>query len=107
MRERLIPCLVALLALSAALLVAEPSGAQPDAFQRALADVDRALATNPNGVPEESLNSCRAMRKTAILLYQTGRHERAFRRLNACRKLLKLPELRSMGAQETQLAWRD
>jgi len=64
--------------------------ADTDAFHKALAALDQAIETNPMGVSEESLESCRAMRRTAELLYKMGKRERAVRRIEACRRLLRL-----------------
>jgi hypothetical protein len=63
---------------------------QKEMWQRSLAQVDEALETNPSGVSEESLQSCRSTRKTAALLYKMGHHARAFRRLEYCRMLLRI-----------------
>lgn len=79
--------------------------AQQDAFDRALAEIDEAIATNPNGVPEQSLESCRAMRKTAVLLRKMGQHTRAVRRIKACRKLLGIDDYRSGLGGEPGVAW--
>jgi hypothetical protein len=80
---------------TASLVLALPSPVQADAWDDALAEIDEALETNPNGVSEESLRSCRAMRKTAVLLRKMGQHARAVRRLKSCRKLLGMDELQS------------
>ena len=84
----------------AALLLAPVSHADMDAFEKALAEIDQALEANPKGVSEDSLNSCRAMRKTAVLLHKMGKHARAVRRIQGCRRLLGLDEYRSEGSVE-------
>jgi hypothetical protein len=86
-----------LLAAAATLVLALPSAVQADPFEKALAQIDEALETNPHGVSPENLRTCRAMRDTAVLLRKMGRHARAMRRLKACRKLLGLDDYRSLG----------
>jgi tetratricopeptide (TPR) repeat protein len=61
-----------------------------DDFDKALAEIDKALETNPYSVSEDSLKSCEAMRNTAVLLRKMGQIDRAVRRLKSCRKLLGL-----------------
>lgn len=80
----------AAVAAAAVLFVGSAATADTDAFHKALAELDQAIATNPMGVSEASLDSCRAMRKTAELLYKMGKRERAVRRIEACRRLLRL-----------------
>jgi hypothetical protein len=84
-----------LTAAALALVLSLPPPAHADAFDRALAKIDEALETNPNGVSPESLRSCQAMRRTAVLLHEMGRNTRAFRRLKSCRRLLELEGYRS------------
>lgn len=83
---------VAAVAFAAALLVGPGLRAETDAFHKALSELDQLIADNPMGVPEASLESCRAMRKTAELLYKMGKRERAVRRIQACRRLLGLED---------------
>jgi hypothetical protein len=92
-----------LVAAAATLLLALPSSVKADAFDDALAQIDAALETNPNGVSPESIRSCRAMRKTAVLLRKMGHYERAVRRLKACRRLLGLDDYRSLGPRDPGL----
>jgi len=91
-----------LLAVAAALMLALPSPVRADAFDDALAQIDEALETNSNGVSQQSLESCRAMRKTALLLRKMGHHARAARRLKACRKLLEIDDYRSRGPRDPE-----
>ena len=86
------------------LALALPLPAHADTFDRELAAIDEALETNPNGVSQESLRSCRAMRKTAILLHQMGRSTRAFRRLKSCRRLLEIDGYRSGSLRDPELS---
>jgi len=81
-----------LFALASLLLAPTPSDppSQQEIWKRALAEIDEAIETNPNGVSQESLKSCVAMRKTAVLLYKMGQPVRAYRRLKGCRRLLGL-----------------
>jgi hypothetical protein len=90
-------------AVAATLVMVLPSPVQADAFDQALAQIDEALETNPNGVSPESLRTCRAMRKTAVLLRKMGHYARAVRRLKACRKLLGLDDYRSLGPRDPGL----
>ena len=85
------------------LALALPPPAHADAFDQALAEIDAALETNPNAVSEDSLRSCRAMRKTAILLHEMGRNTRAFRRLKSCRRFLGLDGYRSDSVRDPEL----
>jgi hypothetical protein len=88
------------------LLLALPVDAQPvNAFDKALAQIDEALATNPNGVSEDSLRSCRSMRKTAVLLRKMGHHARAVRRLKSCLRLLGFGDYRSHNLRDPDLPW--
>ena len=88
------------------LLLALPANAQQvSAFDKALAQIDEALVTNPHGVSEDSLRSCRAMRKTAVLLRKMGHYARAARRLQSCLRLLGLAEYRSHDARDPDLPW--
>lgn len=82
--------LALVLAALASLLLAPTQMTQKELWERSLAQVDEALETNPSGVSEHSLSSCRATRKTAVLLYKMGHHARAFRRLEYCRELLRI-----------------
>ena len=82
-------------AVAATLVLVIPSSVRADAFDDALAQIDEALETNPKGVPQESLDTCRAMRKTAVLLRKMRHYARAVRRLKACRKLLGIDDYRS------------
>ena len=86
------------------LALALPPPAHADAFDQQLAAIDEALETNPNGVSKESLRSCRAMRKTAILLHQMGRNTRAFRRLKSCRRLLEIDGYRAGSLRDPELS---
>jgi hypothetical protein len=90
-------------AVAATVVLALPSPVRADAFDEALAQIDEALETNPNGVSQESLRTCRAMRKTAVLLRKMGHYERAVRRLKACRRLLGLDDSRSRGPKDPGL----
>ena len=94
-----------LLAVVASLALALPSPVSADEFDKALAEIDEALETNPHGVSEDSLRSCRAMRKTAILLRKMGKHARAVRRIKACRRLLGLEDYRSGRATDARFPW--
>ncbi len=90
--------LIAVTSVSIALAV--PSPLRADAFDQALAEIDQALETNPYSASKESLRTCRAMRKTAILLRKMGHHARAARRLKSCRRLLGIERIRPRGALE-------
>jgi len=78
--------IVAVSALS--LLTAAP--AMAGEYRRDLAVVNDGLANNPSGVPEDALDACKPMRDMAITLYKMGKKDRAERRLEMCKKLLKL-----------------
>jgi hypothetical protein len=95
--------LVALAALGL-VLTAAPA-VQADGFDNALAEVDAALESNPYGVPEDNLKTCRSMRKTAVLLKKMGHYERAFRRLKSCRKLLGIEDYRSDATPHRRQPW--
>jgi hypothetical protein len=92
-------------AAAALLLLAPVAPAQEDAFDRALAEIDEALETNPRNVPEDSIKSCRAMRDTAVLLRKMGHHARAVRRIKSCRRLLGLDDFQSGRAPEPGVTW--
>ena len=95
---------LALVAL-ASFLVAPSSPSRKEVLERSLAQVDQALETNPGGVSEAALNSCRAMRKTATLLYRMRRYVRAFQRLKSCRDLLRIDWYRSGDARPSRVSW--
>ncbi len=76
----------------AALLLAAPPASANTTFEQTLKRVDEALETNPAGAPKEAIESCRAMRKTAVLLNKMGRPVRGFRRLKGGLQLLGLEE---------------
>jgi len=78
--------IVAVSALS--LLAAAP--AMAGNYHHDLAVVNDGLANNPSGVPEDALDACKPMRDMAITLYKMGKKDRAERRLEMCKKLLKL-----------------
>ena len=59
-------------------------------FERAVAQIDQALETNPSGVSEQALRACKSMRDMAVKLYRAGHPTRAERRIKMCRKLLEL-----------------
>jgi hypothetical protein len=59
-------------------------------YHRDLAVVNDGLANNPSGVPSDAVDACKPMRDMAITLYKMGKKERAERRLDMCKKLLKL-----------------
>lgn len=85
-----------LAAVSIALVSLAPAPmAWATTFEEVLAAIDEALETNPYGVSEDSLRSCKAMRDTAVLLAEMGRYTRAVRRLNACTKLLGMKDFQS------------
>jgi hypothetical protein len=65
-----------------------------DNFKRNLVIVDQALETNPRQVPTEAVEACRPMRDMAVKLYKMKRFERAERRLEMCKKLLGVEDLR-------------
>jgi len=79
-----------MLIVAASLLVTVPSTAHADSFDKALAEIDEAIETNPHGVSPESIKTCSAMRDTAVLLRKMGHIARAVRRLKSCRRLLGL-----------------
>ena len=87
-------------AVAATLVLALPSPVRADAFDDALAQINEALETNPNGVSPESLRTCRAMLKTAVLLRKMGHYARAVRRLKACRRLVGIDDYRSRGPRD-------
>ena len=76
-------CLTALLLLGA-------GDAPQSPFERALAQIDHALETNPSGVSDQAIRACKGMRDMAVKLYRAGHPTRAERRLKMCRKLLEL-----------------
>lgn len=76
-------CLTALLLLGA-------GDAPKTPFERAVAQIDHALETNPSGVSQQALRACKSMRDMAEKLYRAGHPTRAERRLKMCRKLLEL-----------------
>jgi hypothetical protein len=82
--------IVAMFVAVSLLLTPPPTARAGDSFDKALAEIDEALATNPMGASDESIKSCRAMRDTAVLLREIGQIARAVRRLKACRRLLRL-----------------
>jgi hypothetical protein len=86
---------LALAALASFLLAPTQQPSQAEVWKQSLAQVDEALETNPSEVSEASVNSCRSMRKTAVLLYKMGHHARAFRRLASCRALLRIDWVRN------------
>jgi hypothetical protein len=96
-----------LAALASLLLAPTPSDppSQKEIWKAALAEVDQALETNPHQVSEESLASCRAMRKTAALLYKMGQPVRAYRRLKACRRVLGLEGYQYGRAHPSSVPW--
>ncbi|MDJ0851631.1 MAG: hypothetical protein QNK04_24920 [Myxococcota bacterium] len=96
---------IAALALGASFLLALPTPARADGFDKALAEIDEALEKNPHNASPESLRSCRSMRKTAVLLRKMGHIERAVRRINSCRRLLGLDGLAPRGLYELELPW--
>ena len=61
-------------------------------YHRDLALVNNGLETNPSGVPEDAVDACKPMRDMAITLYKMGKKDRAERRLEMCKKLLKIGE---------------
>jgi hypothetical protein len=81
---------LALAGLAVLMLAPTQQPTKKEVWTRSLAQVDEALETNPSGVSEGSLKSCRATRKTAVLLFKMGHHARAFRRLEYCRELLQI-----------------
>jgi len=88
------------------LVLALPATAQPvSAFDKVLAQIDEALVTNPHGVSEDSLRSCRAMRKTAVLLRKMGHHARAARRLKSCLRLLGIEDYGFRNLRDSDLPW--
>jgi cytochrome c553 len=78
--------------IAVVLIVAAPSLAIADEFERTLARVDRALATNPSHVVEHALDSCVNRRAFAAQLYNAGHIARAERGLKYCVKVLEIPE---------------
>lgn len=84
---------VAALALAAAaVLVWPPVGRAEEAFTAAVARIDKALYTNPAGVPVLALEACRNRRNYAMKLYSQREMARARRSLRFCFQALKLPE---------------
>lgn len=75
-----------------------------DAFDDAVAEINKALEANANDVPEESLNTCRSMLKTAVLLRKMGHTDRAIRRIKSCWKFLGVSEFDS-SAKDPGPAW--
>jgi cytochrome c553 len=63
-----------------------------DEFEKKLARIDRALASNPNHVVEHALTTCVNRRAFAANLYYAGHVARAERSLNYCIKLLRISE---------------
>ena len=95
---------LAMAALASFLLAPSPPS-RKEVWERSLAQIDQALETNPGGVSEATLNSCRAMRKTATLLYKIGHYARAFRRLKSCRDLLRIDWYRTGDARPPRVSW--
>lgn len=71
-----------------ALLTAAPAVAGD--YHQDLPVVNHALEKNPSQVPEEAVDACRPMRDMAVKLYKMGKKARAERRLEMCKKLLKV-----------------
>lgn len=82
-----------IVALSALSLLATPPAAAGE-YYRDLALVNDGLENNPGNVPQDALDACKPMRDMALQLYKMGKRERAERRLDACKKLLKIGEYR-------------
>ena len=80
-----------IVAVSAFLLLGAPPLAAGE-YHRDLALVNDGLQNNPSGVPKDAVEACRPMRDMAITLYKMGKKDRAERRLEACKKLLKIGE---------------
>ena len=70
------------------LLAAAP--AMAGEYHHDLALVNNGLAKNPSGVPQDAVDACKPMRDMAVTLYKMGKKDRAERRLEMCKKLLKL-----------------
>ena len=79
-----------IVAVAALLLAAAPAVAGE--YHRDLALVNNALENNPSGVPKDAVDACKPMRDMAITLYKMGKKDRAERRLEMCKKLLKVGE---------------
>jgi len=89
---------VVVAALAMSLAFAPPVLA--DDFDRAVAEIQEALETNPMGVSPDSLDTCRAMLKTAVLLRKMGKGARAVRRIKSCRRLLGLDDSLARRTEE-------
>ena len=76
----------------AALALLAPTPAAAGEYHRDLALVNNGLERNPSGVPEDAVEACKPMRDMAVTLYKMGKRDRAERRLEMCKKLLKLGE---------------
>lgn len=87
------------------LSIAPAARADLEAFKAALAEIDEALATNPYGASPDNLETCRAMRKTSVLLWKMGHRERAVRRLQSCRRLLGLEGYAPGSRGEPGVTW--
>jgi hypothetical protein len=79
-----------IVAVAALLLAAAPAVAGE--YHRDLALVNNGLENNPSGVPKDAVDACKPMRDMAITLYKMGKKDRAERRLEMCKKLLKVGE---------------
>ena len=78
--------------VAAVLLLLAAAPAAAGEYHRDLALVNNGLEKNPSGVPKDAVEACMPMRDMAITLYKMGKKDRAERRLEMCKKLLKVGE---------------